>query len=143
MNKEDSLQLFKFAAVGCVNTFIDWAVYFTLVIIFPGESALFYAVAKGFSYFCGIVNSFFLNRCWTFRAGKEDQYEGGRFIKFVLVNAVGLGINSLTIYEFLHFGASHKLSLLLATAIAFFFNFTLSKVWVFRKGKIVVKTSGG
>lgn len=143
MNKEDLLQLFKFAGVGCLNTFIDWAVYFTLVKIFPGESALFYALAKGFSYFCGIVNSFFLNRCWTFGAGKEESFEGVRFFKFVLVNAVGLGINSLSIYEFLHLGASQLLALFLATAIAFSFNFTLSKVWVFRKGKIVAKTSGG
>ncbi|MCL6638063.1 MAG: GtrA family protein [Firmicutes bacterium] len=142
MKNENLIQLFKFALVGCVNTLVDWAVYFTVIRLFPAESALFYAAAKGFSYFCGIVNSFFLNRCWTFKTQAEGN-EGGRFVRFSLVNAVGLGINSLTMYEFLKFNGSHVLALLVATTIAFGFNFTLSKIWVFRKDKMVAKTTGG
>jgi len=142
MRSENLIQFFKFALVGCVNTFVDWAAYFTIISIFPAESTFFYAVAKGFSYFCGIVNSFFLNRCWTFNAAGAGN-EGGRFVKFALVNAIGLGINSLTIYECLKLNISQIMALFMATAIAFGFNFTLTKIWVFRKDKMVAKTTGG
>jgi putative flippase GtrA len=138
---ENVLQLCKFSAVGCINTFIDWAVYFTILRLFPGESILFYSVAKGFSYLCGIVNSFFLNRYWTFKTPSEK--EGSRFLKFTLVNTVGLGINSASIYVLLHFNMSQLMALFLATSITFAFNFTLSKLWVFRKDKVVAKITGG
>lgn len=142
MLTKNILQLCKFAAVGCVNTFIDWAVYFTLIKIFPAESIFFYSAAKGFSYFCGIINSFFLNRCWTFKSD-STEHEGARFVKFAAVNAVGLGINSASIYVFLNLNLNHTVALFFATLFAFVFNFTLSKLWVFRKGKMVAKTTGG
>jgi putative flippase GtrA len=136
------VQMFKFAAVGCVNTMIDWAVYFIILKLFPAESVIFYTAAKGFSYLCGIINSFFLNRNWTFKGILRDN-EGGRFIKFMLVNAVGLGFNSISVYIFLNLNFSHIVSLFLATSITFTFNFLLNKMWVFREDKMVAKTSGG
>lgn len=142
VHMESVFQLFKFAAVGCVNTLIDWSVYFIVLKMFPAESVLFYTVAKGFSYFCGIINSFFLNRFWTFRTSLHE-HEGGRFVKFLLVNLVGLGMNSVSIYIFLSLEFKQTMALFLATAITFSFNFVLNKLWVFRKGKMVAKTSGG
>jgi putative flippase GtrA len=64
-------------------------------------------------------------------------------MRFVLVNAVGLGINSASIYIFLNLNLSQMTALFFATVIAFTFNFTLSKLWVFRKGKMVAKVSRG
>ena len=138
---EGVLQLCKFALVGCINTFIDWAVYFAIFRLCPGESILFYSVAKGFSYLCGIVNSFLLNRCWTFKTPSGE--EGSRFLKFTLVNAVGLGINSASIYALLYLNTTHFLALFLTTTITFAFNFTLSKLWVFRKGEVAAKITRG
>lgn len=139
---ENVLQLFKFAAVGCVNTLIDWSIYFVIFTIFPSETAVFYAAAKGFSYFCGIMNSFFLNRLWTFRDSPHEN-EGGRFVKFLVVNLVGLGFNSVSIFIFLNLEFKQTMALFFATLITFSFNFILNKLWVFRKGKMVAKTSGG
>lgn len=139
---ENVLQLFKFAAVGCVNTLIDWAVYFVVLKIFPSESVIFYTAAKGFSYFCGIINSFLLNRSWTFRDSMHEN-EGGRFAKFILVNLVGLGFNSVSFSIFLNLELKQTMALFFATLITFSFNFVLNKLWVFRKGKMVAKTSGG
>jgi len=142
MINESVRQLCKFAVVGCLNTFIDWVVYFTVIKIFPVDSIFFYTVVKGFSYFCGIVNSFFLNRYWTFKTSPEDN-EKYRFLKFTVVNALGLGINSTSLYVLLHYYDSKIVTLFLATAISFGFNFILSKLWVFRKSKMVPKTTGG
>ncbi len=132
----------KFAAVGCLNTLIDWTVYYAIICAFPKESALFYSIAKGLSYFCGIVNSYFCNRSWTFKDTPSSS-EGIRFIKFVFVNAAGLSLNSLSLYILLNLNFSHTFSLVSATCLSFIFNFTLSKVWVFKKGKVLVKTTGG
>jgi putative flippase GtrA len=139
---ENIVQLFKFATVGCFNTLIDWAVYFIILKLFPAESVIFYTAAKGFSYFCGILNSFFLNRVWTFRDSLQEN-EGGRFAKFMAVNLIGLGINSVSVYVFLNMEFRHVAALFFATAITFSFNFILNKLWVFRKGKMVAKTTGG
>lgn len=139
---ESIFQLFKFTAVGCINTLIDWTIYFIVLKMFPAESVLFYTIAKGFSYFCGIINSFFLNKFWTFRISLHEN-ERGRFVKFLLVNLVGLGINSVSIYIFLNLELKQTMALFMATFITFLFNFVLNKLWVFRKGKMVAKTSGG
>ena len=139
---ENILQLFKFGAVGCLNTLIDWSVYFIILKLFPAESVIFYTVAKGFSYLCGILNSFYFNRFWTFKDSLHEN-EGGRFVKFILVNMVGLGFNSVSIYIFLNLEFKHTMALFFATMITFFFNFILNKLWVFRKCKMVAKTSGG
>jgi putative flippase GtrA len=56
---------------------------------------------------------------------------------------LGLGINSASIYVLLNLNLPHLAALFLATSITFAFNFTLSKLWVFRKGKVVAKTTGG
>ena len=58
---ESVFQLFKFAAVGCVNTLIDWAIYFIVLMMFPAESVLFYTVAKGFSYFANNKQLFLIS----------------------------------------------------------------------------------
>jgi len=135
MIKSESLkQLFKFGLVGCLNTAIDWGVYYAIITLVSPEIPFFYTAVKAFSFFCGMVNSFFLNRSWTFRI-RGGSSEKSRFIKFTMVNLLVLSINAVSFTVFLNMGFTHFLSLFLATAFAFIFNFILSKVWVFRKGK--------
>ena len=139
---ENIFQICRFAIVGGLNTLIDWAVYFILVGLYPIESVIFYTFAKGVSYLCGMLNSYLLNRCWTFN-GSQSTNEVRRLIRFLLVNTVSLGINSLSIYVFLNLNLSHITSLFLATALTFSFNFTLNKLWVFRENKMMVKATRG
>ncbi|RJQ30572.1 MAG: GtrA family protein [Peptococcaceae bacterium] len=138
---ENILQLIKFALVGGVNTFIDWAVYLLIIKIFSPESIIYYTAAKGFSYFCGMINSFFLNRYWTFNVQSSDN-EKNRFLKFVLVNAVSLGINTGSLYLLLRLNGHHLVALFLATAASFVFNFSLNKMWVFRGRKAAPEATG-
>ena len=56
------------------------------------------------------------------------------FASFVLVNLVGLGVNAGTMYLCLQVMGLHELlSLLLATGVAFAWNFAASKFLVFRR----------
>ena len=54
----------KFALVGVVNTVLDFALFMTLV-YFAGLGP---TSANIISYTCGILNSFVLNKHWTFKA---------------------------------------------------------------------------
>lgn len=145
MIKKGVSQLSKFAVVGCINTFIDWIVYLAVLKAFPAESTFFYTIAKSFSYFCGIINSFYLNNYWTFKT-KSDENVGDKFAKFVLVNLAGLCINSASIYIILNLKnlkLVHPMALFLSAFITFTTSFTLNKLWVFRRGKMVERTTGG
>jgi putative flippase GtrA len=91
-------QAARFIAVGFLNTAVDLGVFYLLMHI-PGVPApeeegftLYSTVAKGFSYFLGICNSFVWNKYWTFNAAKSER--GGReFGVFLLVNSAPLVIN--------------------------------------------------
>jgi putative flippase GtrA len=139
---ENIFQICRFAIVGGLNTLVDWAVYFVIVGLYPVESVIFYTIAKGISYLCGMINSYLLNRSWTFK-GSRAANEVRRLIRFLLVNTVSLGINSLSIYIFLNLNLAHITSLFFATAITFSINFTLNKLWVFRENKMMAKVTRG
>ena len=57
-------QAVRFLIVGLSNTAVD-LIIFNLLRLIPGMPDV---AAKAVSYFCGIVNSFFWNKYWTFNA---------------------------------------------------------------------------
>jgi putative flippase GtrA len=121
-------QAVKFGLVGVLNTLVDAGVYYILT-RWIGLMDL-PVLAKAISYTCGVINSFFWNRLWTFRS-KEGGWRS--FSLFVLVNLFGAGINSgvmaLTL-NYLHM--DEIIAFLLATAASLGWNFLLSKRIVFR-----------
>jgi putative flippase GtrA len=120
----------KFQCVGVVNFFVDLGV-FTLLHTVIG----FYAVPSNIvSYSCGIVNSFILNRYWTFKI--KLKFFSIDFLKFLLVNLVSLGINTLAIYVLVDlYNLDPTLSKVIATAFSFTVNFAGNKLLVFREDK--------
>ena len=122
-------QVVKFASVGLLNTAIDLGLYAFLTRCIPwfaGENTL----AKAISYSAGVVNSYFWNRAWTFNAADRSWRS---FLPFVLTNLAGLAINA----GILHFGLfklgiPEVIVLVLATGIAFAWNFLVSKRFVFK-----------
>jgi putative flippase GtrA len=123
------LQFIKFTFVGVLNTTLDWGVYLLLTYWF-GNILGFKYFAKAFSYSVGIVNSFMLNRSWTFNSKAEFK---GAFPTFFLISIVAVLINTLSMYvsvNILNFGELQ--SLFLATMAAMSWNFLISKFFVFR-----------
>ena len=116
----------KFALVGMLNTGVDFAVFIVLVYGL-GIAALGAQIA---SYLCGVANSYWLNRRWTFRApGRGGWREMLRFLalngaSFAAATAVllmlkqGLGWPSY---------AAKIVSILFSTAV----NYAGSRYWVF------------
>jgi putative flippase GtrA len=80
--------LARFVVVGCANFVVSFAAFYASYRFLPlDDSSGRGAVANVVAYAAGMINSFALNRLWTFRA--EGQVVVHAF-KFVALNAVTL-----------------------------------------------------
>jgi putative flippase GtrA len=128
-----TIQACKYVLVGVSNTLIDAAAYYALTRwLWLGSLPV---LAKGIAYAIGMVNSFYWNRNWTFnRRGSMHRTPTWRAaFLFTLTHIVALGINAGVMYlglAILNF--SEVISLVLATGIAFGWNFLLNKLVVFK-----------
>lgn len=120
----------KFALVGLLNTTIDFGIYFPLTrfIPFMGDHP---SIAKGISFSIAVVNSYILNRQWTFKSKINPWITIGPFI---LVNLVGLLIHTGSVKLFLEILKWNELLVLAIAATAtIIWNFFINKFLVFRK----------
>lgn len=117
----------KFALVGVTNTLVCLGTIFVLSSI-PGVS---YKAANVAGYILGLINSFVLNRIWTFRSTDRILPQ---FVRFLLVFAVCYGIQFgalVTLVELIHLGTtlSQVLAMVFYTAV----NFVLNRTAVYRQ----------
>jgi len=82
----------KFVTVGISNTLIDWGVLNLQILLTGITAGFFYPVFKGVSFLIAIINSFLWNKFWTFKK-RETKKTGTEFLQFLIVSAIGLGIN--------------------------------------------------
>ncbi len=123
-------QVFKFIMVGVVNTFVDIVIYFLLTRTF-NIFADHIIIAKAISFFVGTINSFILNRFWTFN--KKDGISSLEIIKFYTVVLSSLLINISVMYLFVFLlNQTDVVAVFIATIATFVWNFILSKKWVFK-----------
>ena len=123
-------QAAKFGSVGVLNTLLDLALYFVLTrwLGLGGQRT----IAKGISYSVGVLNSYFLNRVWTFRV--SDSSSWAALLPFVLSSLVGLAINTGMLDLCLKtLGLPEIIAIGVATASSLLWNFLVSKFLIFRK----------
>lgn len=85
-------QIAKFALTGALNTFIDLGILNLLMFVFGIATGFGYSLFKGISFIIATVNSYFLNKFWTF-GKKEINKTKQEMTQFFLVSAIGFGIN--------------------------------------------------
>jgi putative flippase GtrA len=120
------LQLIKFQAVGLVNTLIDFGVFAILYSLGMG-----YALAQVISYSCGTLNSYLLNRRWTF--AEDRRISRWAPMKFVALNGICLGLSVLLLHLFtVRMGFPVSFSKIGVTLLIMVINFAASKLLVFR-----------
>ncbi|OGY89707.1 MAG: hypothetical protein A2927_00105 [Candidatus Komeilibacteria bacterium RIFCSPLOWO2_01_FULL_45_10] len=125
-------QFIRFSLVGVISTLIDFLVYFglTRLIVWFGH---YYLVANAISFTLAVINSFILNRHWTFADGSDRKLHF-KFIKFFIVNFFTLIVVELSLYylveHLLIYDLFAKILVLLISVIS---NFCLIKFWVFKK----------
>jgi len=116
----------KFSMVGLLNTGIHYGVF--LLLLKVGE--LDYLVSSGIGYCFGLVNSYSINRKWTFAAAQPcNKLE---FIQFACVNAMSLGLNLLSLKIFVSFlSIIPEIAQIIAIIFSMLVNFFCNKFWIF------------
>lgn len=131
----DFTKFLRFAVTGGINTLVDFLVY--SVVLYYGMG-LYLAQIAGYSV--GTLNSYCINRKWTFQSG--NHFFGSELFKFIAANLLTL-LLSLAILpmlstafpqEILVKGHNIAPNLIKIPLVAFTLcaNFILSRVWVFR-----------
>lgn len=126
-NKETGIQFIKFSLIGFLNTGIHYGIF----LICFGLLGIHYLIASVIGYCAGVINSFILNKLWTFRTkGTRKDVE---FAKFVVVNMVALSINVGSLKFFVAFvDMRPELGQVIAIGFAIIVNFLGNKLWTFR-----------
>lgn len=133
----------RFAIVGVVNFAVSCLVFLLawqlLPVLFATVTPLgpkgiatpapIGAAANGLSYLAGMINSFALNRAWTFRAHGRAGKQAARF---TIVNLGCLAVGSAAMYALVDVRGLPELAVWLPlTACLIMLNFAGCKYWVF------------
>lgn len=121
-------QFIKFSVVGASNTVIDFGVY----LLSTRVLGFYYLIGNVISFTVAGTWSYVINRKWTFRDTTTRVHT--QYLKFLIVSLVGLGLTSLLLYLFVHHLHLHDIvGKALAVAIVLIWNFSLNRLWTFRK----------
>lgn len=155
-------QVVRFMVVGCLNVGLTFAVFVvcyqwvplgTLVVEALGTTdgglartladfgigSIDAAVANAAGYLAGMVNSFALNKLWTFEAGGRTAQQLGRF---VALNMVSLAASTAIMFVAVDVLAAPYLLIFVATiALTTVFHFVGNKHWTFAETR--QRTPGG
>ena len=117
----------KFGIVGVFNSTID----FSLFMFFIQVLGWHILPANIISYGAGVLNSFIMNKLWTFQDHRPFSLSMNPFICFVLIN-----ISSLILSSFLVWLISQHLtaaiSKIISIGIVFIWNYSLTRMLVFQ-----------
>ncbi len=134
------LQFIKFAIIGVLNTAIDFGILNLLMWGFGMYKGSWILLFNTISFSIAATNSYFINKYWTF--GELSKIRAGQFAKFFIISFGGAVINSGIVFSITTFippvfGLSEELwanfAKVIATAIAWIWNFTMYKFVVFKK----------
>ena len=89
-------QFARFALVGCVNTLVDLLALNCLLWLLPTQNTTLLLLANSLAYALGALNSFFLNRYWTFQRGGHANK--GEVTRFAVTTLAGIALNDLILY---------------------------------------------
>jgi len=119
-------QFIKFCIVGTVSSIINIATYMFLT-RFLG---VYYIAADVLAYLISLINSYYLNRNFTFRS--NHQKIGVQFAKYIIVYTVGMISSAGLLYVFVNeFGIYDLFAKFLVIGVVMIWNFVASKILIF------------
>ncbi|MEA2098286.1 MAG: GtrA family protein [Patescibacteria group bacterium] len=124
----------KFSIVGSLNFLVDIIVLNSLSYITGFNKGVFAAIFSAISFLVANINSYYLNRKWTF----GDNEKQSKYKIFLLISVIGVTINMLIIYSFTAINQPYfsdiiwlNISKITATLLIIFFNYYGYKKYVF------------
>lgn len=138
MMRRDSKKILKFGLVGVGNTFLDYALFNTIVFVLSVFNPLGLVLCNVLSFLGANVNSYFLNKKWTFE--DRGHWSKKEYLFFLFCSLGGLGINCSVIFflsrEFLNpnwsFFVNLNIAKLVATVAGMIWNFFSYRAFVFK-----------
>ena len=121
------LKFLKFGVVGFSGVFVDFGITW----LFKEKVKLNKYLSNAIGFICAATSHYILNRIWTFQSENADV--ATEYGKFMLVSAIGLGINSLTLYILTDkFKWNFYLSKIFAIGAATLWNFFANLLFTFK-----------
>ena len=121
------IRFIKFGMVGVINTLVNWIIFFIL-----NALGMYYILANIIAYILGTVNSYLWNTLWVFKY--KDKASTETTIKFIILNLIGLGLNTGILYVLVDLCNLNKfIGLVITTGIVMIINYIVNKLWVFSK----------
>jgi len=125
------VQWLRFVAVGVSNTLLSTLVFAALF-----HLGVHYLLASSVAFALGALNSYVLNRRWTFRSHDRRAPELARF---ACVQIVGLGVDLALLSGLVEVaGIPHVVAQVLAFPAASVVMFALSRQWAFKSARTAV-----
>jgi len=119
----------KFGIVGVINTAVDFIIFSLLSVL-----GVHYTISQIAGYSGGTLNSFILNKFWTFEAGENKKKSTQEILQFVLVNMLSLVITEVGLSVLINnFSFNIYIAKICVIVLAQAVNYFSYKFWVFRK----------
>lgn len=130
------INIVKFSIVGVSNTVLNFVIFILL-----DNLGINYMVASITAYSLSIINSYFWNSRLVFKC--ENKNKKSVVIKFVILNLIGLSINTLLMGALVGVLQIKKIvAMFIVTLIVMCMNYVLNKIWVFKKETKIRTTKG-
>ena len=102
------ISIIKFGIIGISNTLINWIIFFLLNLV-----EVNYILANIIAYSLATINSYIWNSKWVFKYNNEKLVSS---LKFIIVNLVGLILNTIILFILVDmFNINKIISLVMAT----------------------------
>jgi len=89
-------QVIRFSLVGGLNTLVDVLILNMLLLLFPSNSTRMILIFSAIAYSLGAVNSFLLNKYWTF--GYRQRTTWREVVRFIVTTLCGIGWSSIILW---------------------------------------------
>jgi putative flippase GtrA len=89
-------QVLRFGLVGGLNTLVDLLILNILLLLFPTSSTPMILTYSALAYSLGAVNSFLLNKYWTFGYRKRTTWR--EVVRFIVTTLCGVGWSSIILW---------------------------------------------
>ena len=120
-------EIMRFAFVGLLNLGVDLVVF--TIALYGFDFPLL--IANTLAYGLATINSYVLNKYWTFASRISGGFTIRELARFVLFNLVGLALSNLTVYLLVVY--MHPIiSKLYAVGVTFIWNYATNRYFVFR-----------
>ncbi len=89
-------QVLRFGLVGGLNTIVDLLILNILLLLLPTNSTRMILIFSAIAYSIGAVNSFLLNKYWTF--GFRQRTTRREVTRFIVTTLLGIGWSSIILW---------------------------------------------